>query len=101
MKKLQKTLSLLLCMSAGVSCFAGCGGGSEKYDPANPDQIKVMVSNLGYGYQWALDIAEAYEATHPGKKVEVEDTVMSSTLISQMEAGGFIGDVCMFDDIKI
>ena len=101
MKKIQKTFALLLGLTTCISCFGACGNPNESYDPADPSQIKVVVSNLGYGYQWTLDIAKAYEATHPGKKVEVEDTVMSSTLISQMEAGGFIGDVCMFDDIKI
>ncbi len=101
MKKIQKTFALLLGLTTCISCFGACKNPNDNYDPANPDQIKIMVSNLGYGYQWTLDIAKAYEATHPGKKVEVEDTVMSSTLISQMEAGGFIGDICMFDDIKI
>jgi len=101
MKNFKKTFALMLAVTACATSFASCGDTGEKYDPANPDQLKVMISNLGYGYQWTIDIAKAYETTHPGKTVIVEDTVMSSTLISQMEAGGFIGDVCMFNDDKI
>lgn len=104
MKKVGKlaTIALAAGMTFGVSLSAaGCSGVSgdqPTYDPVSPDSIKVLVSELGFGIEWAKAIGKAFMDTHPGKTVTVEGTVMSSGLISQMEAGGNIGDVCMFND---
>ena len=76
----------------------GCGSNSQKYNPLNKDQIKVVVSELGFGTEMYSKIADAFEETHQGVKVVFETTVMSSALMTQLEAGGFIGDVCMFND---
>ena len=93
---MKKTVALL-CAAAMAFSFASCGG-NDTYDPLDPDQIKLVVSDLGFGTDQFYAIAEAFETTHPGKKVEVEETVLSSALISQLEAGSFVGDICMFND---
>lgn len=59
---------LTLCISAilAVSMFAGCKPptteGGQVIDP-NKTQIYFSVWNGGYGSQWAIDAAEAYNAT--------------------------------------
>lgn len=88
-------LSALLLGSTMVACG---GTKPEGYDPLNQDEIKFVVSELGFGTEMYKKIAEAFESTHPGKNVVFETTVMSSALMTQLEAGGFIGDVCMFND---
>ncbi|MDY4895279.1 MAG: ABC transporter substrate-binding protein, partial [Candidatus Borkfalkiaceae bacterium] len=92
-KFLAVTYAAILAFS-----FSGCGKSEEKYDPLDPDQIKVIVSDLGFGTDQFYAIAEAFENTHPGKKVVMETTILSSAQISQLESGSFIGDVCMFND---
>ncbi len=99
--------SALISLLLVPFCLAGCGGSGggasapEKYDPLNKDEIKIVVSDLGFGTQQFHAIAQAFEETHPGKNVVVEETVMSSSLLSQLEAGSSIGDVCMFNDDAI
>ena len=96
-----KKLTALFCAATtvfSVGALGACKKGNSNYDPLNQDQIKIVVSDLGYGTEQIAQIAKAFENTHPGKKVVVEDTVLSSQLISQLEAGSFIGDVCMFND---
>lgn len=95
-----KKITAMFCAATSLVSLAACGSGSggAKYDPLNEDQIKIIVSDLGYGTEHIHQIAKAFENTHPGKSVVVEDTVLSSQLISQLEAGSFIGDICMFND---
>ena len=96
-----KNITALLCATTtalSVGALGACKKGGSNYDPLNQDQIKIMVSDLGYGTEQIVQIAKAFENTHPGKKVVVEDTVLSSQLISQIEAGSFVGDICMFND---
>ncbi|MBQ8685477.1 MAG: extracellular solute-binding protein [Clostridia bacterium] len=97
---MKKRIFALSCAALLVtSCsLTACGGTGESYDPLDPDQIKVVVSNLGFGTDQFFAIAEAFENTHPGKTVVVEETILSDALISQLEAGSFIGDICMFSD---
>lgn len=96
----KKFVALACAALVTTTCsFTACGGGDgEKYDPLNMDQIKIVVSNLGFGTDQFFAIAEAFENTHPGKTVVVEETILSSAQISQLEAGSFIGDICMFND---
>ena len=98
--KLKKITALLCATTTALSvgALSACKKGGSNYDPLNQDQIKIVVSDLGYGTEQIVQIAKAFENTHPGKKVVVEDTVLSSQLISQLEAGSFIGDICMFND---
>lgn len=100
MKKRILTVMLSIFMLGGVFAAAGCNQGrpGSHYNPRDPQSIKVVVADLGFGVEWANAIADAFESTHPGTSVEVEDTVLSSSLISQLEAGSQIGDVCMFND---
>lgn len=93
-----KNLVAILCAVSTLSSFAACSPKSDGYDPLNQDQIKIIVSDLGYGVEHINQIAKAFENTHPGKTVVVEDTVLSPQLIAQLEAGSFIGDICMFND---
>ncbi len=94
----MKKITALLCAATTMVSLAACKPDNDGYDPLNKDQIKIVVSNLGYGTGHIHQIAEAFENTHPGKSVIVEDTVLSPQLISQLEAGSFIGDICMFND---
>ena len=76
----RKMLCALLAFAMAVplaSC-APTGREQPKYDPKSPDSIKIIVSNLGFGVEFAYDIAEAFMATHPGKTVTVESTVGAS-----------------------
>ena len=82
----MKKLTALLCAATTFVSLAACNNGADGYDPLNQDQIKVVVSDLGYGTEQIHQIAKAFENTHPGKTVVVEDTVLSPQLISQLEA---------------
>lgn len=95
---MRKKFLAVTCAAILAFSFSGCGKSEGKYDPLDPDQIKVIVSNLGFGTDQFYAIAEAFENTHPGKKVVMETTILSSAQISQLESGSFIGDVCMFND---
>ncbi len=95
--KLKNIVALLLTLIMTFSLGA-CSPKADAYDPLNQDQIKIVISDLGYGVEHFSQIAKAFENTHPGKTVIVEDTVLSPQLISQLEAGSFIGDICMFND---
>lgn len=100
MKKRILTVMMALFMFGSVSTMAGCNQtrpGSQ-YNPLDPQSIRVVVSDLGFGTDWLNAIATAFENTHPGTTVTVDKTVLSSSLISQLEAGNQIGDVCMFND---
>ena len=95
----KKIVALALSVLSLMTCsFTACGGKKDGYDPLNPDQIKLVLPNLGFGTDQFRAIAQAFENTHPGKTVFLEETIVSSALISQLEAGSFIGDVCMFTD---
>lgn len=95
----KKFIALTCAVLTTMTCsLTACGGKKDKYDPLDPDQIKIVVSDLGFGTDQFFAIAEAFENTHPGKKVVVEETILSSAQISQLEAGSFIGDICMFND---
>ena len=95
----KKIVAFALSVLSLMTCsFTACGGKKDGYDPLNPDQIKLVLPNLGFGTDQFRAIAKAFENTHPGKTVFLEETIVSSALISQLEAGSFIGDVCMFTD---
>lgn len=100
MNKIFKKTVVTALATCSVLSAVGCNNGFRRggYNPADPKALKVVVANLGFGTDWAKAIAKAFEQTHPGAKVTVEETVLSSSLISQMEAGNNIGDVCMFND---
>ncbi len=89
---------LAFAMAAPLAACAPTGREQPKYDPKSPDSIKIIVSNLGFGVEFAYDIAEAFMTTHPGKSVTVESTVVASSFISQLDAGSNVGDICMFND---
>ena len=97
LKKGLRVVSSLVALSTLLT-VAACGGNGGGYDPLASDEIKVVVSSRGYGTAQYEEIAKAFEATHPGKKVYVESTVASTALTAQLEANSFIGDVCMFND---
>lgn len=98
MNKILKRTMVAVLAACSVLSTAACQQGGSRYNPRDPKSLKVVVSNLGFGTDWAHAIGKAFENTHPGTTVVVEETVLSSSLISQMEAGSNIGDVCMFND---
>ena len=102
MNKIWKKAVCLLAIFVLCVPMTACGGNNERkqpvYDPQSSTSIKVVVKNLGFGVDWAYDIAEAFMETHPGTSVTVEKTVVSEALISQLEAGSNVGDICMFND---
>lgn len=89
MKKL-----LTLCISAilAVSMFAGCtprqpSEGGQVIDP-DKTQIYFNVFNGGYGSQWAIDAAVAYNATDPEYEIIVRPNKDEwYTIDAALEAG--------------
>lgn len=47
-----------LVASAGMLLMVGCG---ENIDPSDPQTLQVYVYNAGYGYQWCVDILDAFQ----------------------------------------
>lgn len=97
-RKLLCTLMAFTMVVPLAACSSTGGRKQPKYDPNSPDSIKIIVSNLGFGVEFAYDIAEAFMTTHPGKSVTVESTVVASSFISQLDAGSNVCDIAMFND---
>lgn len=69
---MKKALSVMMTgvLSLGV-CVAQTGCSREQYDP---EAIQVLIAKLGYGTQWAQNIATAYEQK-TGTKVQFTEAI--------------------------
>lgn len=68
MKKIKKTVALVLAFGTLFSC-AACGGGSS-----GEDTLVIESFNGGYGVQWLYDLVDAYQTKYPDKKVKIANT---------------------------
>ena len=64
MKKL-KLLAAALAALTGCAVFAGCQNKGPRVNTGSPDKMNIVVIAKGYGHQYAIDLAEAYNATNP------------------------------------
>ncbi len=58
MKKAVSVAVAAVLAGTSLSVLAGCG---EKVDSDNPETLEVYVCNLGYGYQWAEQMLNAFK----------------------------------------
>ncbi len=72
---MKKTITLLLVGVMMVSLLAGCGAKNK----VDKNALVITVAKLGYGDQWLMELAEAYEAK-TGTKVQVISKVGDSGL---------------------
>lgn len=56
--KRMAAVATALVASAGMLLMVGCG---ENIDPSDPQTLQVYVYNAGYGYQWCVDILDAFQ----------------------------------------
>lgn len=58
MKKAVSVAVAAVLAGTSLSVLAGCG---KKVDSDNPETLEVYVCNLGYGYQWAEQMLNAFK----------------------------------------
>ncbi len=58
MKKVACVVTAALLAGTSLTMLAGCG---KKVDSDNPETLEVYVCNLGYGYQWAEQMLDAFQ----------------------------------------
>lgn len=58
MKKVVSVAVAAALAGTSLALFAGCG---KKVDSDNPETLEVYVCNLGYGYQWAEQMLNAFK----------------------------------------
>lgn len=93
MKKIISIFMVFIMLLGFEACKSGI-------NDLPPGEIKVLVSNLGYGVDWLYESAKAFENA-TSYKIKIEPIVNSSSIVSQIQAGNHVGDLCMFTDISI
>lgn len=82
---------------AAVTVFpvAACGG------PKRPrsETLTITVSNLGFGTAWLEAIAEEFENIYD-VDVVISPTIIHSSLLTQLETGYQLDDLCMFAGVS-
>ena len=58
MKKAVSVAVAAVLAGTSLAVLAGCG---KKVDSDNPETLEVYVCNLGYGYQWAEQMLNAFK----------------------------------------
>lgn len=94
----KKLISALLCTAMAATMLAGCGdkggdggsaeGGNE--DASGDKVLKVAAFEGGYGADMWTEVAEAFEKTHEGVKVELTvDKKIEDVISPSMKAGDY------------
>ena len=114
-KNLKKIVVLMFAIVLAVSSFVGCTpdptptpsgstspsvGPTGSVNPGLSGQLDIVVAQLGYGTEQIEKIAEEFGRIY-GVTVDVRPTVVQSAEISQLEAGGKLGDLCLFTDSSL
>lgn len=94
MKKVSKKLALLL---ASISMFGaiGCGGGAGN----GKRTLTITVSNLGFGTKWIDELADEFEKIYD-VNVDWDPTIIAKDLLTQLETGYKLDDLCMFAGVN-
>lgn len=80
MKKITKQMmALLMVCMLSVALLAGCGGKGGNGAKVDAEALVLTVAKLGYGDQWLIDLAKAYEEK-TGTTVQVISKVGESGL---------------------
>ncbi len=91
MKKTTKTLALLLAgcsMLGAVGCGVGGGDNGKR-------TLTITVSNLGFGTKWLDKISDEFEKIYD-VNVKWTPTIIAKDLLTQLETGYKLDDLCMF-----
>lgn len=98
-KLLRKVACVLIIFSVSITLFIGCGnqgdnqdGGGQVIDP-NKEQIILSVFNGGFGYQWAVELANAWNEQNDEYQIIVSPNKDEYYIIqANLEAG-----TCKYD----
>ncbi len=95
MKKLWKKIACIALAAVTVFPVAACGG------PKRPrsETLTITVSNLGFGTAWLEAIAEEFENIYD-VDVVISPTIIHSSLLTQLETGYQLDDLCMFAGVS-
>lgn len=95
MKKLWKNIACVSLAASTVLPAAACG--NEK----RPRQeiLTITVSNLGFGTAWLESIAAEFENVY-NVSVEISPTIKQADLLTQLEVGYQLDDLCMFAGVS-
>ncbi len=80
MKKANKLLALALVGMMGITALGACGGGQKA-----ENEMEIHYFRAGMGIDWLENLAEAFERTHEGYKVTIEDAAQD--VGSNLDAG--------------
>lgn len=82
MKKTNKAAVLALATVLTASSFVGCSGGFG--GKSDPNTLKVMVTDAGFGLEWMNAIAEEFEAIY-GVNVKITPTAETVNELTKVE----------------
>ena len=95
MKKLWKKIVCIALAAVTVFPVAACG------KPKRPrsETLTITVSNLGFGTAWLDAIAKEFENAY-NVSVVVTPTIIQGSLLTQLETGYQLDDLCMFAGVS-
>ncbi len=76
-KLLITTLTSTLLIGA-ISALTSCGGETN-----NPDELRIVLYNAGWGDEWIKDVISSWEEKNPGKTVNLTSLYDVNTLINR------------------
>lgn len=80
MKKIKALVMTVLLLAIPILSMGGCGVVD------NENTLNIRVWEGGYGVQWAKDLGKAFEAKNPGKKVNVEASMLRDKVSVELTA---------------
>lgn len=77
----QKLLPIIATCLLGGSVIALAGCGSQQTN--NPDELRIVLYNAGWGDEWLKDTIASWESKNPGKTVNLTSLYEANTLINR------------------
>ncbi|GBG11289.1 ABC carbohydrate transporter substrate-binding [Paenibacillus agaridevorans] len=92
----MKKWAILLVAAVMAFTMAACSGNNEEGDGNSETEqvLKIAYFNGGYGDEWLKGWVAAFEAAHPGVKVEIEgDPGITEKMGPRLESGANLPDL--------
>ncbi len=94
MKKMKKMMACTLSAMLLAGVATGCGP-----TKSDEDTLTITVSNLGFGTEWLDKLEVEFERIYD-VEVKIEPTVITDKLLTQLEAGYQMDDLCLFAGVS-
>ena len=87
---MKKLFAIMLCIVMSMGVLVGATSCKK------PADLEIKVVNVGYGAQWAHDLAAAYTKKHPEISIEVDDTysgTLDKEFVNELVSGVTTTDI--------